>query len=109
MMMDKSEVKILIEKEIVKTKDLITEYKELTKPISPENAIGRVSRMDAINNKTINEAALRKQEDKLKKLDYALSKVDDEDFGRCAKCSGEIPLGRILIMPQSIYCVRCAR
>ncbi len=28
--------------------------KELTKPIAPENAIGRVSRMDAINNKSIN-------------------------------------------------------
>ena len=37
----------------------IKEYTELTKPISPENAIGRISRMDAINNKSVNEAALR--------------------------------------------------
>ena len=35
---------------------------ELTKPIPPENAIGRVSRMDAINNRSVNEAALRTAE-----------------------------------------------
>ena len=35
-------------------------------PIAPENAIGRVSRMDAINNKSVNEAALKKAEIKLK-------------------------------------------
>ena len=35
------------------------DYKEITKPIAPENAIGRISRMDAINNKSVTEAALR--------------------------------------------------
>ena len=38
----------------------IEALKELVRPIAPENAIGRISRMDAINNKSINEAALRK-------------------------------------------------
>jgi DnaK suppressor protein len=36
----------------------IIEYRELTKPIPPENALGRVSRMDAINNRSVNQAAL---------------------------------------------------
>jgi len=39
----------------------------LTKPISPESAIGSVSRMDAINNKSINESALRQSEEKFSK------------------------------------------
>ncbi|NOQ72892.1 MAG: TraR/DksA family transcriptional regulator [Crocinitomix sp.] len=99
----------LIEKEIAKTKELIIEYKEFTKPIAPENAIGRISRMDAINNKTINEAALRKSETKLKNLEIALKNVDDPSFGKCAKCGGEIPLQRIMLVPQSRFCVNCAR
>lgn len=107
--MDKKAIKEHIQQEIKSTEQLIVEYKELSQPIAPENSIGRVSRMDAINNKSINESALRKQEEKLKKLNYVLTKVDDKNFGRCAKCNSEIPLGRILIMPQSIYCVRCAR
>lgn len=50
----------IINDEIVKTEVAILNYRELTKPIAPENAIGRISRMDAINNKSVNEAALKK-------------------------------------------------
>ncbi|MBD3635796.1 MAG: TraR/DksA C4-type zinc finger protein [Crocinitomicaceae bacterium] len=103
------DVRALLQKEIEKTKALIEEYKELTKPIAPENSIGRISRMDAINNKTINEAALRKAETKLKNLEFALSRVDEPEFGQCAKCNGKIPVQRIMLMPQSRFCVKCAR
>jgi len=99
----------IIEDEIVKTKIAILNYKELTKPIAPENAIGRISRMDAINNKTVNEAALRKAEQKLTNLKVALSNINDPDFGVCHKCKSTIPTGRILLMPHSRFCVNCAR
>ncbi len=100
--------KKLIEAEIVKTKVKIKEYEELTKPIPPENAIGRISRMDAINNKSVAEAALRTTKRKFKNLEYALSRVYDEDFGNCARCKRSIPEGRLMLMPQSRFCVRCA-
>ncbi|UKN02849.1 TraR/DksA C4-type zinc finger protein [Paracrocinitomix mangrovi] len=99
----------LLVAEIEKVKDLIIEYKESTQPIEPDCAIGRVSRMDAINNKSINEAALRKAEAKLKNLEFALSNVNDPDFGKCAKCKAEIPIQRIMLMPQSRFCVKCAK
>ena len=54
--MENNEVLQKIEEEIKKVESQIIDYRELTKPISPENAIGRVSRMDAINNKSKNEA-----------------------------------------------------
>jgi len=98
-----------IKEEIKKTLQSISKYKELTKPISPENAIGRISRMDAINNKTVNEDALRKTEQKLINLNIALSNINDTDFGLCSKCKTSIPLGRILLMPQTRFCVNCAR
>ncbi|MCF6296087.1 MAG: TraR/DksA C4-type zinc finger protein [Flavobacteriaceae bacterium] len=97
-----------IEDEIDKTKTAILNYKKLTKPIAPENAIGRISRMDAINNKTVNEAALRKAEQKLVNLKVALSNINDSDFGHCYKCNNQIPIGRILLMPHTRYCVHCA-
>uniref|UniRef100_UPI003217E7EF TraR/DksA family transcriptional regulator n=1 Tax=uncultured Draconibacterium sp. TaxID=1573823 RepID=UPI003217E7EF len=108
MALDKLEIRAKIEAEISKTENLVVEYKELTRPVEPENAIGRISRMDAINNKSVTEAALRKAKDKLEKLQYALSKVDDDDFGLCTKCKHPIPLGRILLMPQSRTCVKCS-
>ena len=110
--MDKDNIKVItkaINEEIAKTKLAIKNYKELTKPIAPENAIGRVSRMDAINNKSVNEAALKKAEQKLNNLSIALSNINDSDFGVCFKCSNNIPLGRILLMPHTRFCVQCAR
>lgn len=107
--MDKKAIQERIEQEIEQTSTLITQYKDLTKPIAPENAIGRVSRMDAINNKSVNDAALRKAETKLKGLKSALDRLDESDFGLCIRCKNEIPLGRILLMPHARSCVNCAR
>ena len=108
-MKQKQDIKNRIEQELIITSKKIEEYRELTKPISPENAIGRVSRMDAINNKSINDVALRKAELKYNNLKVALSKIEDSDFGLCRKCHQPIPLGRLLLMPQVITCVHCSR
>ena len=108
-MSNSPDIKELLEKEIEKTQGRIVEYKELTKPIAPENSIGRISRMDAINNKSISEAALRKAETKLINLEFALSNLDDPEFGKCAKCKSQIPIQRIMLMPQSRFCVNCAQ
>ena len=110
--MTKEELQLIetnMKDEIDKTLQSISNYKELTKPIAPENAIGRISRMDAINNKTVNEEALRKAEQKLKNLKVALLNINDTDFGVCYKCKSNIPIGRILLIPQSRFCVNCAR
>ena len=106
---EKQDIKNRILEELKKTEEAILDYKESTKPISPENAIGRVSRVDAINNKSVVEAALRKAEEKLNKLKLVLNKVDDADFGICIRCGEPIPIGRVLLMPQSRNCVRCAQ
>jgi len=97
-----------IELELIKTEEAVSEYREMTKPIAPENAIGRLSRMDAINNKSVTEAALRKAEEKLKNLKFLINKVDNPEFGLCRSCWKPIPLPRLLFMPQSPFCVRCA-
>ena len=105
---EKIELRGKIAESIQSTEAEIVELRELTKPISPSDAIGRVSRMDAINNKTINEAALRKAEEKLKKLQFALKRSDEEDFGTCSRCKNDIPAGRLMLMPESNRCVHCA-
>lgn len=107
--MDKQEIKTLIANEITKTEQKIAEYDEMSSPVSPDDAIGRVSRMDAINNKSVTEAALRQAKDKLSKLRHALLRVDEEHFGQCKRCGKQIPLMRVVLMPQSPYCVNCAR
>jgi len=105
----KKEFEALIALEIEKTQKAIADYKEMTQPVAPDNAIGRVSRMDAINNRSVAEAGLRQAEEKLNKLKFALGKIDSDEFGICRRCGKEIPLMRLMLMPQSFFCVNCAK
>tara|TARA_B100001741_G_C15981166_1_gene337817 strand:+ start:155 stop:484 length:330 start_codon:yes stop_codon:yes gene_type:complete len=105
---EKKVIKLKIKEEIKKTEFLIKDYKEMCKPIAPENAIGRVSRMDAINNKSVNEVALKKAEEKLKKLQQIEKNIKSDNFGQCINCTKSIPIARILIIPESNKCVNCA-
>lgn len=105
---EKNQIKKYLLTEKIKTTKRIKELKELTLPIEPDCAIGRVSRMDAINNKSINEAALRKAQDKFKKINISLERIDDDNFGYCIQCGEQIPIQRLLIMPGSL-CIRCAQ
>ncbi len=104
----RDELEDMLSLEINRLSGEIEELEEMTKPVSPENAIGRVSRMDAINNKAINESALAQSREKLYKLELALSKIDSPEFGLCAMCMQPIAPARIMAMPESTTCIRCA-
>lgn len=105
---ERKQLKSQIDKKILRLNRQIGELKELTKPVEPDCAIGRVSRMDAINNKSVNESALSKKQEQLKGLNLALQDIDDDDFQNCIVCGYEIPLQRLFIMPESRKCTNCA-
>ena len=105
---EKRDIQDRINKKMSDLQERMDEYKELTKPIPPSEAIGRVSRMDAINNRSVNEAALRQLENQYTSLEEALKRLDEDKFGRCFSCGKKIPTGRILLMPGAIRCVRCS-
>ena len=105
---EKEEIKEALLRQAAVLDERIAEYRELTKPIPPSEAIGRVSRMDAINNKSVNEAALRQAEKQRQGLNRALQRLDDDRFRLCPRCGEPIPTGRLLLMPGAMTCVRCA-
>lgn len=105
---EKTELKKIIEEQISSVSEEIDELTELTKPVSLDASIGRLSRMDAINNKAINEMALRDKKQTLQKLERALERYEEDKLGTCLKCGNEIPFGRLKIMPYTTRCVQCA-
>jgi DnaK suppressor protein len=105
------------EKDVLKEKILsdikaaqksISSLEKTVKPVAPDSAIGRLTRMEAINAKSISEASLRSLKVKLTKLNRALSRIDDPDFGVCMQCEEPIPVKRIMLMPETTLCVACA-
>lgn len=107
--MTQSNIKDKILTEIAEIEKQISSQEKNTKPIAPDNAIGRISRMDAIVSKSVTEASLNQAQNRLKRLKHALSKLDSPDFGICIKCGEPIPIGRILVIPESRHCVNCAK
>lgn len=109
MTIDKDELRTRLREQIELTQKKIVGYEGMAAPVSPDDAIGRVSRMDAINNKSVAEAALRQARNKLGKLKHMLLTMDDDpNFGICRRCGKPIPPMRVILMPESPYCVRCA-
>jgi len=107
-MLNKTALKTKIIAAIAQAEKDMEGMKEATKPISPENSIGRISRMDAINNKSVAEAAMRATKRKLDTLSKALLKIDEPDFGKCSRCKRIIQEARLMYMPQSTECIHCA-
>jgi DnaK suppressor protein len=104
----KAELKKNIKEKIATLKANIEAFKSITKPVSPDNAIGRLTRMEAIGSKSINEAALEKAKRTLSNLERALAHLDDPDFGLCCECEEPIASARLMALPETELCIRCA-
>lgn len=105
---EKQSIQKEIDLRITKTKNTIERLREQIKPIALDGSIGRVTRMDAIQQKSMLEANLRSAEESLFRLEQALSNLDKPHFGICSKCQKQIPLERILAIPEARLCVSCA-
>jgi len=105
---ERQELKQEIIEEIEAQKRLIESLEVTSKPVPPDDAIGRLTRMEAIGSKSVSEASLNSARTKLVKLETALEKVDRSDFGVCIRCENPIPWGRIKALPENVLCVFCA-
>ena len=105
---DREQLRQHIRQEQDKVKRHIASLAEQTGPVAPDNAIGRLSRMDAISSRNLNGAKLGDARSRLVLLDHALAKIDQPDFGLCTSCGDPIPLARLQFMPESRFCVDCA-
>ncbi len=81
---------------------------EATKPIEPSVAIGRLTRMEAIGEKSVNEAMHSNVKLRLKRLNNALERIENGRYGICPRCNKPIPFGRLEAVPESVICVPCA-
>jgi len=105
--MDKEKIKKRIIEEIEKTSALINEYVKKTAPISPDNSLGRLTRMNAIANSGVQKTMLLRSDARLLRLKNALSKIDEDVFGECVRCGEMISDKRLMLMPESVCCVKC--
>jgi DnaK suppressor protein len=107
--MDKKGLKsklLVLEEEV---QALIEQVESASKPVElDQSSVGRLSRMDAMQNQAMALANKTRQNEQLHKIRTALRNIERDDFGRCVECDNHIAEGRLLLDPTHIYCVSCA-
>ena len=73
-----------------------------------QTRVGRLSRMDALQQQAMAKETLRRRELELKKLDLALERLDEDEFGYCVQCGDKIEPRRLDVDPSVPICVGCA-
>ena len=105
---EREQLKDRILDEIADTTERIMGLEKATEAVSPDKALGRLSRLEAMSDKSVNDAALVEARNRLEQLELSLTKVYQHDFGVCVTCKKPIGLDRIMALPHANQCVVCA-
>ena len=73
-----------------------------------QQSVGRLSRMDAMQRQAMAEAQERQRVIELQRIDVALRRIRDGDYGICDACGEDIAEGRLAVDPSAALCVTCA-
>lgn len=73
-----------------------------------QQSVGRLSRMDALQGQAMAQEQQRRRQQGLIRIEAALRRIEDDDYGSCLDCGDEIADRRLEIDPMATLCIRCA-
>lgn len=92
------------EEELKKTLKLLNES---SKPVDLNNPIGRLSRMDALQQQQTILHSKKQTELALEQIEQAYQRIKDETYGYCVICEDEISEKRLRAKPETPFCLEC--
>ena len=98
--------KLLIKKRN-ETEVFLEDLKESSRPVDLNDPIGRLSRMDAIQQQQMSLESKNRAVLTLKQIEAALRRITDDSYGICLKCEEEISEKRLKARPESPFCSGC--
>jgi len=79
-----------------------------TKPVAlDQQSVGRVSRIDAIQQQQMALANQQQSTQLLKRIDLALERIDSDEYGCCLQCEEPIAFARLRAQPFASLCLDC--
>ncbi|RED16904.1 TraR/DksA family transcriptional regulator [Parasphingopyxis lamellibrachiae] len=82
---------------------------EWRKPVAlDQQSVGRLSRMDAMQQQQMADAEARRRKSDIARIDAALKRLDEGEFGWCLSCGEAIAEKRLEIDPMATQCIACA-
>lgn len=81
---------------------------ESARPVElDQSAVGRLSRMDAMQQQKMAQAARRNLQVRISQCATALEAVTRKEYGVCRACEEPIGYRRLNARPESAFCVDC--
>lgn len=78
-----------------------------TQPVGLDLPIGRLSRMDAMQQQEMAAGQQRRIEQELQQIDAARQRIEQHRYGRCLRCQNDIPYERLKVRPTTTLCLEC--
>ena len=72
-----------------------------------QSAVGRVSRVDAIQQQHIAASTRRQTQQRLTSLNAAIRAINNEEYGYCQDCDEPINYKRLQVQPEAVVCLTC--
>ena len=86
---------------------LLDDANDGSKPVSIDTPIGRLSRMDAIQQQNMSQANRRSAQQRLARVEAALRRCDNDEYGLCLDCDEPIGYARLKARPDALFCINC--
>ena len=103
-----AELRAELEAELERLQRSMKTTEEGLKPVElDQTAVGRLSRMDELQNQAMTRNLHEREEIKLAGLVQALKRMDEGTYGTCTECGEEIPLARLEVFPETTTCMEC--
>lgn len=84
--------------------------KQESQPVAlDQTTVGRLSRMDALQNQAMAQEKQRRRDIELMRIDAALSRIETGEYGCCVSCGEAIGEERLIQNPAFPTCIECAR
>ncbi|WP_415716817.1 TraR/DksA family transcriptional regulator [Roseibium sp.] len=74
-----------------------------------QQSVGRLSRMDALQGQAMAQASERQRRADIQRIEAALRRIEDGEFGYCVECGEEIAPKRLEVDPAAAFCINCAQ
>ncbi len=97
----------MIRQQCRELEELLESSAESSKPVALDEPIGRLSRMDAMQQQQMAIASRQSQTQRLQLLRNALQAIEREDYGDCRICEESIGYQRLKVRPETPFCLSC--
>ena len=88
--------------------EYLSKTEESAAAVEPDKGLGRLSRMEAMQDQHMVLELRRRKKRQLLEVKNAISRIEQNLFGKCVFCGKKISSDRLDVFPEVQTCVNCA-